>query len=666
MTARGIKQPAGLDIWYPCVFEPDVIWQMTACYKDSPLIHFQSLVAGSDMSRRRIQLVQLPIPQPGMEPARGNVPLAAGYLKLYAQQCGLTDDYDIDIFPSSLANTLSDVGLVDAILDRRPWMVGFTCYLWNIERSLLVVQLLKARCPELQVILGGPEITADNAWVLARQEVDYAAIGEGEQTFSELLADLRTHDRPSRPIDGLHVAVRGESSSPLSLPVFSQPLLPAFRKPLPKLDVVSSPYLAGILDAADEKMLLLETLRGCIFKCKFCYYPKSYDALYFVSQEKIEANLKHARDRGAEEVVILDPTLNQRKDFADFVRLLAKGNPDRQFKYFGELRAEGITPEIAKLLAEANFTEVEIGLQSVDPLAMDLMDRRNNFKAFERGVHALMDVGIQVKVDLIIGLPGDTEDSIRRGFHYVHDSGLYDDIQVFNLSILPGTAFRQEAEQLGLRFQPRPPYYVLETPTLQIEQFYGLMAEAEELFEREFDAHGAPEIDFPNERFPESGAYRLHVVDLDRSEAERPQIPAPGQRAQAFTLWIKGSRFKPHRKLITAAIRQILEETPHTTLQIVIEPTGSPLEVTPAFLEALREACLEQVSYLDRFYAILPGRWHGAKRLVIVIPSSWRDQVELDWIDEMGEFASIVWVGGGELNEEELEPHEYLAGATSE
>ena len=45
-------------------------------------------------------------------------------------------------------------------------------------------------------------------------------------------------------------------------------------------------------------MLLLETMRGCIFKCKFCYYPKSYDDLYFVSREKIVANLEHARERG--------------------------------------------------------------------------------------------------------------------------------------------------------------------------------------------------------------------------------------------------------------------------------------------------------------------------------------------------------------------------------
>src|SRR6516165_11311499 len=87
------------------------------------------------VSRRRVLLIQLPIPQPGMQPAEGNVPLAAGYLKLFARLGGLDDDYEIEILPARLANTLSDCGLAAEILARQPWMVGWTCYLWNVERS---------------------------------------------------------------------------------------------------------------------------------------------------------------------------------------------------------------------------------------------------------------------------------------------------------------------------------------------------------------------------------------------------------------------------------------------------------------------------------------------------------------------------------------------------
>src|SRR5439155_16322609 len=129
---------------------------------------------------------------------------------------------------------------------------------------------------------------------------------------------------------------------------------------------------------------------------------------YYLAADNVLANLRHAGELGVREVFLLDPTLNQRKDFAELLRVLARGNPGRRFTYFGELRGEGITEETARLLREANFTEVEVGLQSIEPDAMALMDRKNNLKAFERGVRAMMKQGIRVKVDLIVGLPGDT------------------------------------------------------------------------------------------------------------------------------------------------------------------------------------------------------------------------------------------------------------------
>jgi radical SAM superfamily enzyme YgiQ (UPF0313 family) len=595
------------------------------------------------VARRRILLIQLPIPQPGMEPAEGNVPLAAGYLKLLARLRGLEDSYEIDILPARLANTLSDRGLAAEILDRDPWLVGWTCYLWNVERSLEISRLVKQARPELRVLVGGPEITADNDWVLERPEVDFAAIGEGEQTFVALLAELRQSDVPKQPIAGLYVSpaltrtIRGDWSHE---PVVRGEL-PLFRTPLPNLNEVSSPYLAGILDAADEKMLLLETLRGCIFKCKFCYYPKSYDDLYFVSREKIVANLEHARRRGAREVVLLDPTLNQRRDFEAFLKLLADCNPERQFAYFGELRAEGITPKTARLLRDANFTQVEIGLQSIDPLAQELMDRRNNMKAFERGIRALRDEGIGVKVDLIIGLPGDTRDSVRRSLHYLKGSNLYDETQVFNLAVLPGTAFRQEAPTLGLEYQPRPPYYVLKTPTLELADLYSLMDEAEELFDTEFDPLPAPRLDFETEptaatHRPRYGSWRL---DLDQAGDEF-DLPPAEERSQAFSIWLQANDFRSHQSAAYRVVANILDDNPHTTLQVILEP-GDATTITPAFLAEMRRVCYRRTTYLDRFYSILPGPMKGSKRLVVLLDSAEPGLSESE-IEALGEFATIV------------------------
>ena len=592
--------------------------------------------------RPTVLLVQLPVPPAGPQPVRGNVPLAAACLKLYARRQGLEERSAIELLPTGLANDLGDRGLVEAILARGPSLVGFTCYVWNVERALGIAARLKQARPELKIVLGGPEITIDNGWVLRHPAVDYAVIGEGEQTFAELLAATtgrRAGTERAAPIPGLWMPEIPE---------------PPPRTPLGSLDEVSSPYLEGILDAADEKVMHLETLRGCTFRCKFCYYPKGYEALHFLSAEKIAANLRHAAGRGAREVVLLDPTINQRRDFADFLRLLAEHNPDRQLSFFGEMRAEGIAPELARLLREANFSEVEVGLQSLDPRTQALMDRKVSLQALERGTRAMLDEGIAVRVDLILGLPGDTVDSVRRGIEYLHGSGLYTAVQVFNLSVLPGTAFRREAASLGLRCQARPPYYVLGTPTLALEAIYALMEEAQDAFGLEFDSAPPPVLDFAEGG---DGPVRVARVDLDDSPRH---LPPAERRAQAFTLWLRSSDLDARRHAAAELVRQLLADNPHTTLQVVLDPTAGPGGLSTRAFELLLEACYSSTGYLDLFYSLHPNRLLGAKRLVALLPAEHRSRLGAAWIDEAGRYATLVW-RGGPLAEDDLAPHEHVA-----
>jgi radical SAM superfamily enzyme YgiQ (UPF0313 family) len=612
--------------------------------------------------RPLVLLVQLPIPPPYAQPIRGNVPLAAGYLKTLARRRGLEDFFRIEILPTALANALGDQGLVKEILRRGPALVGFTCYLWNVDRTLWIAERLKASEPAIGVLLGGPEITADNRWVLERPAVDFAVFGEGEATFVELLAGLAEkgdrsnlcHSREAGPAGG---PLRGK----LDLSLFSaiaglwrrggSP--PAPRPPLDSLDVVCSPYLEAILDAAEERILLLETSRGCRYRCRFCYYPKSCDTVYTLSPERISACLRHAAERCVAEVALLDPSLNQRPDFLRLLDLFCRGNPERQFSYSAELRAEGIGPKAARAMRMANFKEVEVGLQSIDPEAQRLMGRRINLPAFERGARALLDEGIAVRLDLILGLPGDTVDSVRRGIEYLHRVRLFSELQVFNLSILPGTSFREQAPQLGLEYQSRPPYYALRTPTLDVSEMYGLMEEVQDAFGIEFDPLGPPRLERTG-----GPAIDRAVVDLDRPPAGEA-LPPPARRAQAFTLWLRSADFDARRDEAAARIARVLADNPHTTLQVVLEPGGDPRRVTPELLETLLAECYRTTSYLDWHYSLHPGRLLGAKRLVVLAPWTERPRVGTAWIDEIGECASLAWLNGDET-EATLRDQEYV------
>jgi len=599
---------------------------------------------------RLVLLAQLPIPPSAPGPIEGNVPLAAAYLKLFARRQGLEKSYSIELLPATLANSLGDQGLIEAILARQPWMVGFTCYVWNVERTLWIAQRLKQRWPELTVLLGGPEITADNAWVLQNPAIDYAVLGEGEQMFVRLLAALADKAPPLQ---------WGGVSLWQGIPRSRSSPLPSGERTDIDLDAVSSPYVDGILDLADGRRMSLETARGCRFRCKYCYYPKSHEGLRFLSAEQILANLNYAAEHGATEVVLLDPTLNQRPDFADFLRLLRRGNPEGRLAFSGELRAEGIDADLARLLREANFHEVEIGLQSVEPRAWELMGRPTNLPAFERGVKAIMAEGIKARVDLILGLPGDTVDSVRRGIDFLLRTGAYTETQVFNLSILPGTAFRREAEQLGLRYQPWPPYYVLQTPTLDVEAMYRLMEEAQEAFGVEFDALPPPRLDLLDEQTVcrvDLDATESASEDARNSEENSRGLTAPGRSADmlretlspgyspslAFTLWLRSADFHQRRQEAAEQIARLLADNPHTTLQVVLEPTGNAERLTAETLESLLAACYRTTTYLDRYYSLQPGRLLGSKRLVVLLPPESRPRPSKSWRRRVAEYATLL------------------------
>ena len=285
---------------------------------------------------------------------------------------------------------------------------------------------------------------------------------------------------------------------------------------------------------------------------------------------------------------------------------------------------------------------------------MTKMDRKNNLRAFERGVRAMLGQGIRVKVDMIVGLPGDTGASVRHGLHYLHDNG-FTDVQVFNLAVLPGTAFRQEAAPLGLKYQPRPPYYVLNTPTLGREDLYELMQEAQDLFEIEFDAQPPPVLDFAESE----EASRVWRVDLD-APGRRPS--PPHARAQAFTLWLRSACFDRNAREAAALIRQVLADNPFTTLQVVLEsadPAAVVRQFRPRLLEGLIAVGQESPTYLDKFYALQPGGVNGAKRLIVLLPRELRPRLPAEWVEDVAGLATVVWRGAAGAVPEEMEANEY-------
>ncbi|MEP7189902.1 MAG: cobalamin-dependent protein, partial [Roseiflexaceae bacterium] len=223
----------------------------------------------NDIPKLRVLLIQLPVPN---NPAT-NVPLAAGYLKAQAQARGLLDRVEIDILPRALADNAGDALLVDAIVARRPELLGISLYTWNSERSLAIAARVKTQLPTLLVLVGGPEVQPDNDWVLNHPAVDVAVIGEGEQTFCEMLQIVDCRLQIER--GNLQSTIPNLQSVPglAFRNAIGDLIFTPERVPLSDLAPLPSPYLLGYLEPG--QILMVEISRWCPYSCGFCLYGRN-------------------------------------------------------------------------------------------------------------------------------------------------------------------------------------------------------------------------------------------------------------------------------------------------------------------------------------------------------------------------------------------------------
>ncbi len=374
----------------------------------------------------KIALIQLPVNDPNNLYIEGNVFLAAGYLK--ASINSVNKKYDISIIPDNIAKFGSDFSVIKWILDNNFEVVGFTNYMWNIERHLFIVEKIKEVNKEIIVIFGGPEITSD----FSNVNVDIIVVGEGEILFKKILNDIEAKNFQKIYINTC----------------------------LNNLEEVSNPYINGILDIHDNVSVFLETMRGCPYKCKYCFYSKDFSKVRYFSLDIVGEVLRIANDKQAKEIYIMDPSFNVSKNFINKLKFIGKHNYNK-IPLHTEMYLEAIDKEIADLMQLAGFQSIEAGLQSYNEKTLKAINRFFDEKKFLYGAKLLKERNIWPKLGVIIGLPFDTLDSFQRTLEFTIENDLYYYMEVYFLSILPGTKLKDEAELYRIEYMKKPPYYVL-------------------------------------------------------------------------------------------------------------------------------------------------------------------------------------------------------------
>lgn len=337
------------------------------------------------------------------------------------------------------------------ILDKEPDFVLFSIYVWNHVALENAAKTLKKINPDIITIAGGPEVTA-NPFVF--EGMDYTVAGTGEGAVVELLSNLAKNNSDNKKrisINGVY-CLNGKKETEQKLFTRTIPAIP---------EKLSSPYLDGTLDPSKYGGALWELARGCPFKCSYCYESRGEKKVTYFPIERLEKELELFAKKDIPQVFVLDPTYNAGKERAlKMLKMIQKKTPDT-FYYF-EARAEFIDRELACAFTKVKCA-LQIGLQSADPLVLRNVNRTLDKKKFCRNIGYLNEEGVIFGFDLIYGLPGDTLKGFKNSIDFA--VSLYpNNIELFCLSVLPGTDLYEKAKSFGLEWKNEPPYTVIRTP----------------------------------------------------------------------------------------------------------------------------------------------------------------------------------------------------------
>jgi radical SAM superfamily enzyme YgiQ (UPF0313 family) len=398
--------------------------------------------------------------------------LAIRYLKAYARP-----EFDPEIVEFTIKEPA--LNIVTELYQRKPDLVGFSCYIWNIEETIKVIQMLRAVSPKTKIVLGGPEVSYDVHYWLRRLDglVDFIIMGEGEYSFKQLLRFVH-EEIPLEEVPGIAYLKDGKMN------IHPQP---------PKIDLreLPSPFrFEEDRDSISKRIQYIETSRGCPFSCQFCLSSIEIGVRYF-DREKIKEDIRYLMANGAKTIKFVDRTFNISRRYAMdmFQFLIDEHVPGVVFQF--EITADIMRPEVIQFLndhAPAGLFRFEIGVQSTNDLTNELVKRKQNFEKLKRTVTMVKEGGkIDQHLDLIAGLPEEDYESFRKTFNDVFEMRP-EELQLGFLKLLRGTGLRIESEKFGYTYVDIAPYEILSNNVLSFDDIIRIK-QAEDVLEKYWNAH---------------------------------------------------------------------------------------------------------------------------------------------------------------------------------
>ena len=366
-----------------------------------------------------------------------------------------------------------------ALEEFRPTMVGVTSVTMNWPEASRILRWVKATDPHIATVAGGPHVTFTWRQIgLHEPWVDYVILGEGEKTIIELVNGTANGGR-ARGIAGLAWREGGQMEAGPPRPL--QPDINAFPTPARHLFPLSRYRAIGA-------GIGVSTGRGCPFSCIFCVGPKMVGRRPRLRAPSAVADeIEQLVKGGVSEVSFTDDHFGMKRSHALAIcdEILSRGI-DVEFSAF--IRADAADPELLKRMQQAGCTRILYGAESGVQEIVDRVRKKTDLEMLKDKVKLALDMGFQIQVSFILGLPGETLDTVRQTFAFAYSLGGHAGLHV--LAPMPGSEVCERAEELGIRILHEDwslydaNHVVTETPGLSAAELSRIVAEMNENNER--------------------------------------------------------------------------------------------------------------------------------------------------------------------------------------
>ena len=396
--------------------------------------------------------------------------LALRYLKAYGEAHGQAYDIVEYTINMPVLHILSDITEHD--ID----VLGFACYIWNIEMTLHVVDMVKAVRPDIKIVLGGPEVSFTADELLERcPNIDYIVQGEGEEAFHALVTALQLGNDG---LDPVIPGVRGRRDGSIlgSLEAVE----------VSDLSSIPFPYTEEDMEDLEHKIIYYESSRGCPFSCQYCLSGNK-NTVRFFPQERTLEELQWFIDHGVKQVKFVDRTFNcaphHHRPLMEFMR-----DSDTDMNFHLEMEPELMTEWETNILCETppGRIQIEVGVQSTHKKTLDAINRYNDWPYIQKSIRPIIQAGrTHVHMDLIVGLPHEDFKRFGQSFNDLFSLQPHA-LQIGFLKLLKGSGVRRMREYKYVA-DPLAPYEVLSTHVLPYDDVRFLKY-FEDVFERFYNS----------------------------------------------------------------------------------------------------------------------------------------------------------------------------------